>query len=53
MSNDHIQAILDTQSHIPEWSRKLFQKELAYRKKKGFKIEDPYTQPIKDESVSK
>lgn len=40
MSNDHIQAILDTQKHVPEWRRELFQKELEFRKEHNITIKD-------------
>jgi hypothetical protein len=31
LDNDHIMAILDTQTHIADWTRKLFIDELSYR----------------------
>lgn len=33
MSDDHIQAILDTQKHICKFYRKEFERELKFRKK--------------------
>ena len=32
ISDDHIQAILDTQTHITDWVRNLFKDEQQYRK---------------------
>lgn len=32
MSNNHIEAVLETQKQIPDWLRELFNKELVYRK---------------------
>jgi len=40
MSNSHIEAVLETQTQVQGWPRKMFIKELAYRKKKGILIED-------------
>ncbi len=31
LDTDHIEAILETQWHVPEWKRELFQDELDYR----------------------
>jgi len=31
MTTTHIQGVLDTQSHIADWVRKMFEDELAYR----------------------
>ena len=33
MSTDHIQAILDTQYHISDWRREVYEAELNHRKK--------------------
>lgn len=40
MSNSHIAAIIKTQTHIPTWAKKIFEKELQYRTKKNILIED-------------
>lgn len=40
MSNSHIAAIIKTQTHIPSWAKKIFEKELKYRAKKNIVIED-------------
>ena len=31
LDTDHIQAILETQFHIPQWARTVFEEELKYR----------------------
>lgn len=31
LDSEHIEAILDTQDHIPEWMRDIFQHELEFR----------------------
>ena len=41
LSDKHIEAILDTQSHIPQYMRNLFIEESAYRiNNKEARIED-------------
>lgn len=40
LSNNHIRAILLTQTHISEWRRGLFTKELEYRKEHNIYIEE-------------
>lgn len=40
MSNNHIKMILKTQTHIRQWSKKIFEKELKYRIKKKINIKD-------------
>jgi hypothetical protein len=39
MDNSHIKAIIETQLHIPLHIKKIFQKELLYRKKNDIEIE--------------
>jgi hypothetical protein len=40
MSNNHIDAILETQKQIPNWVRQIFEKELAYREDNVKHIKD-------------
>ena len=40
LSNNHIDAILDTQTHIPAWLRTLFLKEQEFRILNHIRIED-------------
>jgi len=40
MSDQHLQAVLDTQTHAPEWMRKIMQTELDNREKTGEHVPD-------------
>ena len=45
LDNDHIMAILDTQTHIANWTRKLFIDELSYR---NIQYASVYTSDVKE-----
>ena len=48
LSNAHIIAILDTQTHLPEWRREIFRRELAFREANNIFIKDTYEDAAPD-----